>query len=90
MPMQTLTAKPARQGQAQHVKRPTKLQIACQKAFGASKSPISGIKGACSPIDTCVSSYEINSVDGLIATPVKSIYEASRLRRNLSHQLFNG
>ena len=64
MPMQTLTAKPARRGQrgqAKHVRRPTKLQIACQKAFGASKSPISGIKGACSPIDTCVNSYEIHS-----------------------------
>ena len=64
MPMQTLTAKPARRGQggqAKHVRRPTKLQIACQKAFGASKSLISGIKRAYSPIDTCVNSYEIHS-----------------------------
>ena len=57
MPTHIPTFKPVCQGQA---RRQTKLQIACQKAFRVLKQPITGIKRGCSPIESGVSSYEIN------------------------------
>ena len=61
MPTQALTTKPARQGRARQSCKQTKLQMACKKAFKALKQPISGIKKACSPLNTGVISYEIDS-----------------------------
>ena len=58
MPTHILTFKPACQGQA---RKQTKLQIACKKAFSLLKQPISAIKRGCSPLNTGVSSYEIDS-----------------------------
>ena len=50
-----------RQGRLRHIQRQTKLQTACQKASGPVKQQISGIKSGCSPIESCATSYEINS-----------------------------
>ena len=54
-------------------KRQTKLQIARQKAFKALKQPILGIKSACSPIESGVTSYEIDSSLFLTATQDQQI-----------------
>ena len=71
MPKQVLTTKPARHGCARPVqiqsRRPqSKLPTACQNAFRPLKHRFLGIKSDCSPINTCASSYEINSIFGLI------------------------
>ena len=86
MPPQAQSTKPTRQGHARHACKQTKLLIACQKAFRASKQPISGVKSGCSPIETGVTSYQIDS-DNITYNERGQVSSITRPDRSISYDL---